>query len=167
MKNAPDNSSAKLIELIKDIRVAFLVTTASRGIHPRPMYTRPIDVETFSGELFFFTDDTSDMIGEIAANPRVAITYANSSHNHYLCVIGDAIAEKDPQKASELWSLFAKAWWPDGPHSPTLAIIRVRIVEAEYWDGPSNTSYALSMAKALLTQQKIHLDIEHGRLRGT
>lgn len=131
------------------------------------MYTQPVDAETFSGELFFFTDDKSDMISEIAANARVAITYANPSHNRYLCVIGDAIAEKDPEKATELWNVFAKAWWPDGPHSPALAIIRVRIVEAEYWDGPSNTSYALSMAKAILTQQRIELDIEHGRIRGT
>lgn len=45
------------------------------------------------------------------------------------------------EKTRELWNIHAKGWWPEGPQSPSLAIIRVRVASAECWDGPSNTSY--------------------------
>ncbi|MGH7244613.1 MAG: pyridoxamine 5'-phosphate oxidase family protein [Phycisphaerales bacterium] len=44
-----------------------------------------------------------------------------------------------------------KAWWPSGPDDPSIAIIRVHVESAEYWDGPSNTLFTLQVIKSLVT----------------
>jgi hypothetical protein len=41
---------------------------------------------------------------------------------------------RDPAKARELWNSGARRWFPEGPDDPRLMILKVEIVQAEYWD---------------------------------
>lgn len=159
----------KLAELIKDVRVAMLVTIVEdgRGIagatlaanHPglraRPMYTYKVDPDTFDGLLYFMTDIDTPKVREIDTDRHVLITYADASHNRYVAVAGDAAVEKNTAKIEELWNVHAKGWWPGGPSDPNVALIRVRVHAAEYWDGPSNTQYMFALARAVMTGDKI------------
>lgn len=175
----------KLADLIRGIRVAMLTTTITpapepgiggaiqaahpdthidlrRGTHTRPMYNQPIDPDTFSGELYFMTSASSSMVREITDNARVLMTYAAPDKNRYVVVHGTAECVRDPAKARELWNIHAKGWWPDGPEDPELMLLHVFVDSAEYWDGPSNTSYMLSLLKAVTTGTRITTRSEHG-----
>ncbi|QDU28197.1 Pyridoxamine 5'-phosphate oxidase [Anatilimnocola aggregata] len=155
----------RLAELISDIRVAMLTTFPSGGKpHARPMYTQEIEAEDFDGTLWFMTDAESLKIAELAANPAVLITYAAPSKNRYVVVTGTAHSEHNPEKAHELWNIHAKGWYPNGPDDPSLALIRVQVASAEYWDGPSNTSYLLNLLTAVVTGTRVSTTGKHGTL---
>lgn len=161
------NDITKLVELIKDIRVAMLITTAEPGegadrLHARPMYTQQIDAARFDGDLWFLTSADSRKAREIDADERVLIVYADPASNKYVAIHGVAATDHDPTMARELWNVHAKAWWPDGPEDPNVRVIRVKVESAEYWDGPSNVSYFISLARAVATGTKIRTTGEHG-----
>ena len=43
-------------------------------------------------------------------------------------------------------------WFPEGKDDPNIALLRVKIEKAEYWDSPSSPiSYALNFVSALVT----------------
>lgn len=162
----------KLAELIKDVRVAMLVTffptTSSSDTplpHIRPMYTQGLDPDRFVGDLWFMSDAASAKVSEIGREHRVALTYAAPDKNRYIVVNGWATCERNPDKARELWSVHAKGWWPGGPEDPSLLMVRVRVESAEYWDGPSNTSYMISLLKSVVTSRPIELKTDHGTIR--
>jgi general stress protein 26 len=164
------NDITKLVELIKDIRVAMLVTMGERargtggtdGLHVRPMYTQQIDPARFDGDLWFLTSADSRKAREIDADERVLIVYADPASNKYVAIHGVAATDHDPTMARELWNVHAKAWWPGGPDDPNIRVIRVKVESAEYWDGPSNVSYFISLARAVATGTKIRTTAEHG-----
>ncbi len=52
------------------------------------MYTQRVDPETFRGELIFLTDSHTGKVREIANEDRVLLTYADSSHNRFVSVLG-------------------------------------------------------------------------------
>jgi len=151
----PTSDLHRLAELIKDIRVAMMTTFPSKPTehfcHTRPMYTQRVDPATFKGELIFLTDNDTGKVREIANEDRVLLTYADSSHNRFVSVLGTATTERDPTKVRELWNLMLKAWWPAGPDDPSIALIRVEVESAEYWDGPSNALFSLQVLKSLVT----------------
>jgi general stress protein 26 len=171
-----DNRTAdlpKLAELIKDMRVAMLTTfpTDKRGFgetmrpHSRPMYTQTIEPESFDGTLWFMTDSDSAKVQELAENSEVLISYAAPTKNRFVVVTGLARAEHNAEKARELWNIHAKGWWPEGPASRSLALIEVQVETAEYWDGPSSTSYFISLLKAVTTGERVDPNTEHGTLK--
>lgn len=162
-----ESQTAKLAELLRDIRVAMLTTFPSDKSRPhaRPMYTQGLDPATFDGTLWFMTDGETTKVHELAQNAAVLVVYAAPNLNRYVVVNGTARAEQNVEKARELWGLHAKGWWPNGPEDPNLRLIRVQVDEAEFWDGPSSTSYFISLAKALVTGERIETTGQHGTLR--
>lgn len=160
----------KLAELIADVRVAMLYTmpTTSDGslAHVRPMYTQSVAPATFDGELWFMTGAGSQKVDEIARDSRVVVTYAAPGKNRYVAIHGTASCEQNPTVARELWNVHAKGWWPEGPDSPDLRLIRVHVDRAEYWDGPSNVAYMLDLARAVVTGDRVRPGGEHGTISG-
>lgn len=153
--------SERLAEMIKDIRVAMFTTRRPDGsLHTRPMYTQTSPF--MGGVLWFMTSIRGEKVDELAASPEVLITYDGSSNNRYVSIRGTAEVIRDAAKARELWNIHAKGWWPGGPEDPDLALIRVVVESAEYWDGPSKAGYVLSLLKAVVTGSKVNPGTEHG-----
>lgn len=140
----------KLGELIKGIRVAMLTTFDTEGsLHSRPMANQD---HPFDGTLWFFTDANSAKVHELHEDRHVNVSYADTSENRYVSVSGTATIVKDREKMKELWSPLHKAWFPDGLDDPTIALLRVDVQKAEYWDSPSSAVVRLfGFAKALAT----------------
>lgn len=160
-----DHDIHKLAELISDIRVAMLTTfPPGKRPHARPMYTQKLDTENFDGTLWFMTDAESVKVAELITNPQVLITYAAPTKNRFVVVTGTARSEWNPEVAHELWNIHAKAWYPDGPDDPHLALIRVQVASAEYWDGPSQTSYFLNLLSAVVRGKRMETTGRHGTL---
>lgn len=145
----------KLRELIKGIRVAMLTTTDTDGhLRSRPMMTQ--DADKFDGDVWFFTDHDSAKIGEIERDRHVNVSYSDPDSQRYVSLSGTASLLRDQAKARELWSPIAKGWYPDGPEDPKLALLRVRVEKAEYWDTPSGKMIQLAgFLKAVATGERL------------
>ncbi|HNP71680.1 MAG TPA: pyridoxamine 5'-phosphate oxidase family protein [Kouleothrix sp.] len=136
--------------LIKDIKIAMLTTIEADGaLRSRPMGTQQVE---FDGDLWFFVGASSPKAHEISADPRVNVSYAQPDDQRYVSVSGTAELLRDREKIRELWSPLYKAWFAQGLDDPDLALLRVRVEQAEYWDAPSSKFVALAgFVKALAT----------------
>lgn len=142
----------KVRELIKGIHIAVLVTQDEHGhLHSRPMGVQELE---FDGDLWFFTDKTSDKVNHINRYPHVNVSFADTGKNTYLSASGTAIVVGDKAKMQELWSPLLKAWFPEGLEDPNITLIKVGIETVEYWDSPdSKVVQLVGFAKAMLTGQ--------------
>ena len=140
----------KLNQMIKDIRVAMLTTEDESGtLRSRPMVNQQ---RQFDGTLWFFTRAKSEKSEEIRNNQHVNISYADHDDSVYVSLSGEAEVIQDPQKARELWNTFVQAWFPAGPDDPDLALLRITVEQAEYWDSPSSRMVRLfTILKAAVT----------------
>jgi general stress protein 26 len=158
----------KILELIRGVRVAMLITVATEGLpgalHARPMYTPAVEPDAFDGDLYFLAHAASNKAREIEADSYVLVSYADPAANRYIVARGYATCEHNPEKVRELWNAHTKAWWPEGPDSPDIALIRVRAEQCEYWDGPSPASYLLSLAKSMITGDRIVVKSDHAEV---
>jgi general stress protein 26 len=140
---------AKLGELIRDIRIALLTSVDAEG----RFHTRPVETLEFEGNavLWFFTDRESPKADELRHDIRVSLGYADPSKHTYVAVSGTAALIQDADKARKLWTVEQRAYYPDGPQDPRLALLRVQIERAEYWIAPGRLSYLLAAGRAALT----------------
>ena len=54
-----------------------------------------------------------------------------------------------------LWSEGLRTWFPKGSDDPRIALIKVDVDMAEYWDSPSSTMvYAYGYLKAITTGER-------------
>lgn len=144
---------AKLGEMIQGIRIAMLTTAMPDGtLRSRPMAAQQTE---FDGDLWFFTEAASEKVHEIQDDQHVNLSYAAPDDNRYVSVSGRAAIVRDREKAEELWNPLFKAWFPRGLEDPNLALLKVSVEQAEYWDSPSSTVVHLAgFAKAMTTGQK-------------
>jgi general stress protein 26 len=148
-----EDSVQKLSELIRGIKVAMLTTVDDDGcLRSRPMQTLN---QEFDGTLWFFTEANSAKVHELEHDRHVNLSYAKPDDNKYVSVSGKASVVRDQAKMRELWSPIQKAWFPKGLDDPNLALMRVDVEKAEYWDAPSSPAGRLfGFAKARATRER-------------
>ena len=154
----------KLRDLIKDVRVAMLTTVDEDGsLRSRPMATQEMELD---GELWFFTGAGSPKVREVQREQHVNVSYANPDDQQYVSVSGTAQVVHDRAKAEERWNPILKAWFPKGLDDPDLALLRIRVEKAEYWDSPSSKMVQLvGFVKAVTTGKRYEPGPgEHGTL---
>lgn len=153
----------KIAEIIKDLRMAMLVTIDERGLpNSRPMATQGDD---FSGTLWFFTDRNSPKVRDVANNPSVNVVYMKSASESYLSLVGTAKVDNDRERMRALWSPWMKAWF-DSAEDPELCLLCVTVEEAEYWDTPGGKVASLiSLVKGAVTGDAGDMESDHGRVK--
>jgi general stress protein 26 len=157
------DSLRKLQALIEHVQVAMLTTISLDGsLRSRPMVTQDPKVE-FDGALWFFTEASSDKVREIQARAEVNLSYSNGN-NTYVSVSGRAELVRDRHWMEELWSPSVTAWFPEGLDDPDIALLKVTVEKAEYWDTPnSKIVQTLAFTKAILSGQRFE-GSEHGKV---
>lgn len=131
-QNRENYNVKKLGEMIKDIQVAMLTTKEEDGtLHSRPMIAQQ---EEFDGNLWFFTSANSAKAGDVESSHFVNVSFARPDDERFVSVSGTAELVRDPQKIRERWNPVLKNWFPEGENDPDLALIRINVEEAEYWD---------------------------------
>ena len=152
MQTSSTSAHAALWHLIKDIKFSMFTTRHADGsMHSRPMTTQNRSVDE-DNTLWFFMSRSGEPAAEVAADKVVNIVYADPDKDIYVSVSGHAQIVEDLAKKNELWSVFAKAWFPDGPNDTGLALVKVNIVRAHYWDVKSSKIVQLyHIAKAAIT----------------
>jgi general stress protein 26 len=135
---------SRVRELIQQIAVGMLTTVDRHGqLVSRPMLALLLDDDP---ELYFLTHTSSAKIADVAAESRVAVTFAGSDST-YLAVTGRATASQDPQLIARLWNPTYRAWFPDGADDRDATALRVTIDHADYWEAP--TSRVLRLVQAI------------------
>jgi general stress protein 26 len=148
----PTHARTTLWNLIKDIRFAMFTTRHGNGhLHSRPMTTQNSSVDEDTS-LWFFMSLKGDPVDDVMAAPTVNVVYADPHKDSYVSVSGTASVVDDMGKKQQLWSKLSEAWFPGGPSDPDLALVRVQITHANYWDVKESKIVQLyQMAKAAVT----------------
>ena len=148
-KTADPAALEKLSGMIKHIQTAMLTSEDGPHLRARPMVAAQKD---FTGELFFYTHASAHKVREVGAHERVGVSYADSHHQMYVSLSGTAHVVNDKAEIAEHWSEPMRTWFPKGIEDPDIAILKVSVDQAEYWDAPSSTMVHLfGYVKAVVT----------------
>ncbi len=151
----------KFKKLTEGIDFCMLTTINGGQLRSRPMSTQEMDE---NGDLWFFTSDQTHKVDEIEKDDRVNVAYSKPGDNTYVSVAGSGQLSKDRQKIEELWNPILKAWFPEGLDDPHLALLKVSVTEAEYWDSPNSKIVQLyGFVKAMVTGEPAKVG-DHGKV---
>lgn len=159
-KNLSDNEAVKkLKELVDDIRICMFCTKVNDiPFRVRPMATLDVDD---AGNLWFFSNKSSDKNDEIKDNDIVQLLYARNAASEFLVVTGKAELVYSKEKIDELWTSLAKAWFPEGKDDPNLSVIKIVPQDAHYWDTINGKVITLlKVAKAVITGNPSNIGVE-------
>ena len=157
-----EEAVAKLKELAESARICMFTTyTTSRPMPSRPMALQGIDDD---GTMHFFSATNSDKNAELAADHDVQLFFEKNGSSEYLSVYGTATISQNKEKIKELWSVWAKAWFQDGPEDPKLSLVSVKPVQSEYWDTKHNKMVSLLKIAASIVTGKTMDDGVEGKL---
>ena len=148
---AQDDGTAKVASIMKDIQICMLTTHDDDGaLVARPMAVQETE---FDGDLWFVSGGDTRKVGQIRHGAAVNVSF--SSRSTWLSVAGNAELVHDPAKAQELWNPGLEAWFPDGPDTPGLMLVKIHADTAEYWDTPGGAvTTLLGYAKAKTTGKR-------------
>ena len=153
------SAAEKIKELAEKADVCLFGTDLGHTpVKVRPMSTRQVDPH---GNIYFFSRKTSDKNKEIDSNSAVQLFYSNNTDYEYLNVYGKAEIFTDKALAKELWTTIAKTWFNEGYEDPELTIIRVKPVDAYYWDSKDGKLVSLlKFAAGAITGKEFETGIE-------
>jgi general stress protein 26 len=153
MTDTPSRAESirKLRDLTKDVHIVMLTTVDEDGsLRSRPMGSQPIDAD---GILWFFTEADAEKAEEVQQEQQVNVAYSHPS-DRWVSVSGTATLVRDPRKMCELWNPFVQAWFPQGPGGGNVALLKVQVTGAEYWQAPGGAVVQLfKIARAAVTHQ--------------
>jgi general stress protein 26 len=144
---------ARLAELIAAIDVVMLATNSRGGeLENRPM--TPIEMDE-AGALWFFTRRHSPVFD---GTGPVNLAFVDHDRSIYVSICGSAAQVDDRERLRELWTPMARPWFPEGPDSPDLSLLRVLPTTADIWDAPhSKMVRVLAMAASVAAGQPVGL----------
>ena len=124
-------------ETLKDIDFVMLNTRTEGGkIASRPMSNNR-DVE-YDGDSWFFVDQESRAFADVSDDPNVTLSVQGSKGllgkpPMFLAIEGRAEIVRDRATLAEHWVDDLERWWPEGPETPGLALLKVRASRIHYW----------------------------------
>lgn len=146
----------KITEIMKQHPICML-TTQGDALTTRPMTVAKVEDD---GEVWFFSSAGTDLVSDIDAEPEVNLSFM--AKNQWLSVRGDAVTITSEPKARELWNEAVAAFYPDGPESKALILIRVRPEGAQFWETPGGAvATIVNWAKARITGEPIDAGESH------
>ena len=149
-----DGKVEKLWELIKDCKFAMLTSEDGGQLRARPMVASQ---SSFDGTLWFFTRAGAHKVKEVQQDERVGVTYADPGRQDFVSMSGTASLVTDRGAIEEHWSEALRTWFPKGKDDPEVALLKVHVTQAEYWDAPNSTMlHAYGYVKAALTGEPPH-----------
>lgn len=163
--NTQSSDPELLWKLIKGTKFAMFTTQHGNGhLHSRPMTTQNQDQDR-GDALWFFMSRKSDPVDDFQHTPGVNVAYADPGADAYVSVAGEASVVDDPATVQRLFTPAAKAWFPGGATDPDLALVKVRILHANYWNvTESKVTQLVKMAAAAVSGQPPKMG-EHGEVR--
>ncbi len=147
----------KIWDIIKSIKIGMMTTNDDRALRSRPMH---IVQDEFDGTLWFYTDRTSDKVSEIFKRSDVNVTFSCPEKQSFLSLSGQAKFSLNKEQIYEYWNPFVSAWFPNGKDDVNVAMIKIDIDQAEYWENDNGSFVSLyKIVKANILKEKPDLGI--------
>lgn len=130
---------SEIAKTLKDIDFMMLLTHTDGGeIAGRPMSNNR-DVE-YDGDSWFFLDEESRTFADVSRDPKVTLSAQGKAGllgkpPMFVSIEGEAQIIQDRATFAEHWVPELERWWPQGPETPGVAMIKVRASRIHYWDG--------------------------------
>jgi general stress protein 26 len=143
---------SKVTDIINDSRIGMFTTINEKGA----LVSRPLAVQDVKddGDMWFFTGEGTSQVAHIGADPRVNVSFGKGTE--WVSVAGTAEVVRDRSKIRELWNQAVEAWFPDGPDTPEVVLLRVDSDSAEYWASPGGTAATvLQWVKSKVTHSRM------------
>ena len=141
----------QLSKLIEGIPVVMMTTVDDDdALASRPM--SPIEIDSH-GAIWFFTDLRSEKIEHLRV---VNLAFIDTDKSIYVSISGRGEVHAEQARIDELWTAFARPWFPDGKESANIALLKFVPNTAEYWDAPhSKMVRMLAMAASMVASKPI------------
>ena len=143
---------SKVTDIINDAHIGMFTTINEKGA----LVSRPLAVQDVKddGDMWFFTGEGTSQVAHIGADPRVNVSFGKGTE--WVSVAGTAEVVRDRAKIRELWNQAVEAWFPDGPDTLEVVLLRVDSDSAEYWTSPGGTAATvLQWVKAKVTHSRM------------
>ncbi|MEO5778199.1 pyridoxamine 5'-phosphate oxidase family protein [Arthrobacter oryzae] len=129
-------SIGKVTDIINDSHIGMFTTINENG----SLVSRPLAVQDVEddGDLWFFTSEETSQVAHVRANPVVNVSFGKRTE--WVSVAGTAELVTDRAKIHAMWNQAVEAWFPDGPDTPGVVLLRVDSDSAEYWTSPGGTA---------------------------
>jgi general stress protein 26 len=132
IKRADEKDEREVFERVENLRYAMLVTRdAERALSARPVTFLKVEPQ---GRFWFFVPIAGGIAHDIQRDSEVLLSVMDTDEDLFVSLTGHASVAQDPEKARELWSTMAGAWFPGGPDDPNLGILCVDVQRGDYWD---------------------------------
>lgn len=151
----------RVADMIEGIQTAMMTTLEGDGsLVSRPMAALEMDT---SGAIWFYTDLRSSKIEHLRA---VNLAFTDTADGTYVSLSGHGEIETDRARIERLWTVFAKPWFPEGPDSPNLGLLKFVPQAVDYWDAPgSKMVRAFGVVASALAGKPVAMG-EHGSISG-
>lgn len=157
-----ENHIKEFIEILRTFDHAMLVTQRGKELRSRPMAIADC---TGDGHVWFITSVDSGKLEELTDNPDVNL--AMQADSRFLSISGTVRATRDAGKMDALWSDIQELWFSEGRNDPSLILLEVVPMYAEYWDrsGIEAIKFIFAAAKSMATGDTLSSDEgKHGKI---
>ena len=149
----------QLGELIEDISVCMLTTPDDQNA----LVSKPMSPQEMceQGSIWFLTDPNTTKAQHLK---NINLAFSNESKGTYVSISGHGEIVTDRSRIESLWTAFAKPWFPEGPESSNLALLKFVPSSAEYWDAPhSKIVRTFAMVASIVAAKPVGMG-DHGNL---
>lgn len=118
-------------DVMAKIDFCMMQTVGEHGVNTRPMSNNG-EVE-YDGDNWFFARRDSTKVGEILADDRVHLTFADNEGANFIAVWGSGEIVDDVGLKKELWQESLGRWFENGPEDPEVTLIKVSANRIQTW----------------------------------
>lgn len=151
---AEERDISKVTDIINGARIGMVTTVNEQGA----LVSRPLAVQDVKddGDMWFFTGLGTSQVAHVRNDPRVNVSFGKNTE--WVSVAGNAEVVTDRQIIRDMWNQTVEAWFPDGPETPEVCLLRVDSESAEYWTSPGGTAATvLQWVKSKVTHSRMSL----------
>lgn len=149
-QNQPEDNFKSLagqeaVKKMKDIAEAtkscFFCTDIKTG---SPMSVRPMSVQKVDdeGNFWFLSSNDSHKDSEIKQDDHVQLLFQETHNSGFLNIYGEATISADKEKIKDLWEPILKTWFTGGVDDPRISVIKIKTLDAYYWDNKHGNAVA-------------------------
>lgn len=155
MKIEPQNGAdmRQLCQLIEDMSVCMLTNQDCDGsLISRPM--APLKMDS-NGTLWFYADLRSSVVKKLRS---VNVSFSDPENATYVSLAGHCEIDLNRRRIASMWTSAAAPWFPEGPESIDLVLLKFVPKTAEYWDAPESQMVKLfAMAASVVSGKPVAL----------
>jgi general stress protein 26 len=155
----PTAELTRLAKLIQPMDTVAMLTShdAEGALVSRPMAPLEMDAD---GALWFFTHRRSTKVEQLKV---LNLCFVDAERGTYVSMSGHGNIVEDREHVKRLWSPLARPWFPHGPDSEELTLLKFTPQAAEFWDAVDTkmvrlfaTAVSVVAAKPLGLGEHVH-----------